>query len=72
MTTANAGCGCTARDRAPATSIAGRGVFRRFKDRLPERPYLMTGWQTFAHERQRGRAYRGAAAERYMPVRRSD
>ncbi len=31
-----------------------RGAFRRFKDRLSDRPELMTPWHTFAIDRQRG------------------
>jgi hypothetical protein len=53
-----------------AHAISGRGAFRRFKDRLSERPELMTRWYTFANDRQRGRARSWLAAEGYTPVRR--
>ena len=52
-------------------AISGRGAFRRFKDRLSERPELMTRWHSFSHERHRGRARGWLAAEGYTPVRRS-
>ncbi len=39
-----------------ARSISGRGAFRRFRDRLSDRPELMTRWHGFSGERQRGRA----------------
>ena len=39
-----------------AHAISGRGAFRRFKDRLSERPELLTRWHAFANDRQRGRA----------------
>lgn len=37
-----------------ARALAGRSAFRRFKDRLAERPGLMTPWHAFANDRQRG------------------
>lgn len=52
-----------------ARAIAGRGAFRRFKDRLSERPDLMTRWYAFSNDRQRGRARRWLAAEGYTPAR---
>ncbi len=54
-----------------ARAISGRGAFRRFKDRLFERPELMTRWHAFSNDRQRGRARSWLAAEGYTPVRRS-
>lgn len=51
-----------------ARAIAGRGAFRRFKDRLSERPELMTRWHEFSNDRQRGRARRWLATEGYTPV----
>ena len=53
-----------------AHAISGRGAFRRFKDRLSERPELMTRWHTFAYDRQRGRARSWLAAEGYTADRR--
>jgi hypothetical protein len=53
-----------------ARAISGRGAFRRFKDRLSERPELMTRWHTFADDRQRGRARSWLATAGYTPVRR--
>lgn len=32
----------------PTRAISGRGAFRRFKDRLSERPELMTRWHAFS------------------------
>ncbi len=55
-----------------AHAICGRGAFRRFKDRLSDRPELMTRWHTFSQDRHRGRARRWLAVEGYTPVRRSD
>lgn len=55
-----------------ARTISGRGAFRRFKDRLSERPGLMTRWHAFSNDRQRGRARSWLASEGYTPVRRSD
>lgn len=52
--------------------ISGRGPFRRFKDRLSERPELMTRWYAFANDRQGGRAGSWLAVEGYTPVRRPD
>ncbi len=52
-----------------AHAISGRGAFRRFKDRLSERPELMTRWHAFSGDRQRGRARSWLAAEGYTPVR---
>jgi hypothetical protein len=54
-----------------ARAIAGRGAFRRFKDRLSERPELM-GWQTFSGDRQRGRTRSWLAAKGCTPVLRHD
>jgi hypothetical protein len=51
-----------------ARAISGRGAFRRFKDRLAERPELMTRWHAFSGDRQRGRARSWLAAEGYTPV----
>ena len=53
-----------------AHAISGRGAFRRFKDRLSERPELMTRWYEFANDRQRGRARQWLATEGFTPVRR--
>jgi hypothetical protein len=55
-----------------ARAISGRGAFRRFKDRLSDRPELMTRWYAFANDRQRGRARGWLAAEGYTSVHRSD
>ena len=55
-----------------ARAISGRGAFRRFKDRLSERPELMARWHAFSNDRQRGRARSWLACEGYTPVRRSD
>lgn len=52
-----------------ARAIAGRGAFRRFKDRLSERPELMTRWHAFSNDRQRGRARSWLAAEGYTAIR---
>lgn len=52
-----------------ARAISGRGAFRRFKDRLSERPELITRWHAFSNDRQRGRARSWLAGERYTPVR---
>lgn len=54
-----------------AHAISGRGAFRRFKDRLSERPELLTRWHAFANDRQRGRARSWLAAEGFTPVRRA-
>lgn len=51
-----------------ARAIASQGAFRRFKDRLSERPDLMTRWHTFSSDRQRGRARRWLATEGVTPV----
>jgi hypothetical protein len=48
-----------------ARAIAGRGAFRRFKDRLSERADLMTRWHAFSSDRHRGRARSWLAAEGY-------
>ena len=50
-----------------ARAISGRGAFRRFKDRLSDRPELMTRWYAFSNDRQRGRARSWLAAEGYTP-----
>jgi hypothetical protein len=55
-----------------AHAVSGRGAFRRFKDRLSERPDLMTRWHAFANDRHRGRARSWLATEGYTPARRSD
>lgn len=52
-----------------ARTISGRGAFRRFKDRLSDRPELMTRWHAFANDRQRGRARSWLADEGYSPNR---
>ncbi len=52
-----------------ARAITGRGAFRRFKDRLSERPELMTRWYAFSNDRQRGRARSWLAAEGYTAIR---
>jgi hypothetical protein len=52
-----------------ARAISGRGAFRRFKDTLFDRPYLMTQWYAFSGDRQRGRARSWLAAEGYTPTR---
>jgi hypothetical protein len=52
-----------------ARAISGRGAFRRFKDRLSERPDLMTGWYAFSNDRHRGRARSWLAAEGYTAIR---
>lgn len=54
-----------------ARALAGRGAFRRFRDRLYDRPELLTRWHAFSNDRQRGRARRWLAAEGFTPVRRS-
>jgi hypothetical protein len=51
-----------------ARAITGRGAFRRFKDRLSERPELMTRWYAFSDDRHRGRARNWLAGEGYAPV----
>ncbi len=53
-------------------AISGRGAFRRFKDRLSERPELMTRWHAFSSDRQRGRARSWLTARGFAPVRRTD
>jgi hypothetical protein len=53
-------------------AIAGHGAFRRFKDRLSERPDLTARWHAVSNDRQRGRARSWLAAEGYTPVRRSE
>lgn len=53
-------------------AIAGRGAFRRFKDRLSGRPELISRWHAFSGDRQRGRARSWLAAEGYTPVLRHD
>jgi hypothetical protein len=55
-----------------AHAISGRGAFRRFKDRLTERPELMTRWFAFSEDRQRGRARSWLAAEGYASIGRHD
>ena len=55
-----------------ARAIAARGAFRRFKDRMSERPELITRWHAFSGDRQRGRARSWLAAEGYTPVLRHD
>jgi hypothetical protein len=50
-------------------AISGRGVFRRFKDVLFDRPDLITQWYAFSGDRQRGRARSWLAAEGYTPTR---
>jgi hypothetical protein len=52
-----------------ARALSGRGAFRRFKDRLSERPDLMTGWYAFSNDRHRGRARSWLAAEGYTAIR---
>ena len=52
-----------------ARAISGRGAFRRFKDRLFDRPDLMTRWYAFSNDRQRGRARSWLATEGYVPTR---
>jgi len=52
-----------------ARAISGRGAFRRFKDRLSERPDLLTRWYAFSNDRHRGRARSWLAAEGYTAVR---
>ncbi len=49
-------------------AISGRGAFRRFKDRLSERPELMTRWYSFSNDRQRGRARSWLADQGYTPI----
>ncbi len=53
-------------------AISGRGAFRRFKDRLFERPELMNRWHAFSSDRQRGRARSWLTARGFAPVRRTD
>jgi hypothetical protein len=55
-----------------ARAISGRGAFRRFVDRLSDRPELLTRWHSFSNDRQRGRARRWLAGEGYTPVRGHD
>lgn len=55
-----------------ARAISGRGAFRRFKDRLSDRPELMTSWYAFSNDRQRGRARSWLAVEGYTPVPQQD
>jgi len=57
---------------ALARAITGRGAFRRFKDRLSERPDLISRWYAFSNDRQRGRARSWLAAVGYTPVRRRE
>lgn len=52
-----------------ARAICGRCAFRRFKDKLSERPELMTRWHAFSNDRQRGRARSWLVGEGYTPVR---
>jgi hypothetical protein len=52
-----------------ARAISGRGAFRRFKDRLSDRPELMTKWYAFSNDRHRGRARSWLAAEGYTAIR---
>lgn len=54
-----------------ADAISGRGAFRRFKDRLSERPELMTWRHAFANDRRRGRAGSWLAGEGLTPARRT-
>ena len=49
-------------------AISGRGAFRRFKDRLSERPELMTRWHSFSNDRHRGRARSWLADQGYTPI----
>lgn len=51
-----------------ARSIQGRGVFRRFKDALADRPDLMDRWYGFSDERHRGRARAWLAENGYVPT----
>jgi hypothetical protein len=37
-------------------AISGRGAFRRFRDTLSRWPDLVTRWNVFSDDRQRGRA----------------
>lgn len=55
-----------------ARAITGRGAFRRFKDRLSDKPELMTRWYAFSNDRKRGRARSWLAGEGFIPVRQSD
>lgn len=52
-----------------ARAISGRGAFRRFKDRLAERPEQMALWYSFSNDRQRGRARSWLAVQGYTPIR---
>lgn len=52
-----------------ARAISGRGAFRRFKDRLSERPDLLSDWYAFSNDRHRGRARSWLAAEGYSAIR---
>ena len=49
--------------------ISGRGAFRRFRNKLSERPELITRWLAFSAERQRGRARSWLAVHGYVPRR---
>ncbi|WP_198652265.1 UPF0158 family protein [Nocardioides allogilvus] len=55
-----------------AHAISGRGAFRRFKDRLSERPALITRWHAFSSDRQRGRARSWLEASGHTPIRRRE
>lgn len=55
-----------------ARAIAGRGAFRRFKDRLSARPELISRWHAYSADRQRGRVRSWLAAQGYTPVLRHD
>jgi hypothetical protein len=48
-------------------AISGRGAFRRFRDTLSRWPDLMTRFQAFSDDRQRGRARAWLADEGYAP-----
>ena len=49
-------------------ALAGRGVFRRFRDVLAESPRHLQDWYAFRDERQRGRARSWLASEGYSPI----
>ncbi len=49
-------------------ALAGRGVFRRFRDVLAESPRHLQDWYGFRDERQRGRARGWLASEGYSPI----
>jgi hypothetical protein len=49
-------------------AISGRGAFRRFRDTLSRWPDLVTRWQAFSDDRQRGRARAWLADEGYAPT----